>query len=214
MAQLLGRTAIITGAASGIGAAAARLFLDEGARVVLNDLRPDPLSASVANLPPERALAFPGDASDRSVCRDMVAAAIAHFGRLDVLVNNAGVVATGDVETTEEDDFRRVLDINVTGYFLLAEAAMPELRKTRGAVVMTSSVSGLGGDWGLLAYNTSKGAISNMVRAMAIDAGQHGVRVNAIAPTLTKTPMAHFLMEPEVLSKFTDRIPLGRAAEP
>lgn len=214
MPQFSGKTVIVTGAASGIGAATARRFADEGANVVLNDLRADALQASVADLNAERTLALPGDASEPAACAALVAAAVGRFGALDVLVNNAGMVLAGDVETTGDEDFRQLISVNVGGYFFMAKAAMPELKKTRGSVVMTASVSGLGGDWGLLAYNTSKGAVSNMVRAMALDSGQAGVRVNAVAPTLTNTRMGQSFISPEVLAKFADRIPLGRIAEP
>ncbi len=106
------------------------------------------------------------------------------------------------------------MDVNVGGYFRMAKAAMPELRKTRGCIVMTSSVSGLGGDWGMLAYDTSKGAVSNMVRAMAMDGGEDGVRVNAVNPSMTRTRMTEGFVNDAVLARFKDRIPLGRVAEP
>lgn len=214
MPRFSGKTVIVTGAASGIGAATARRFADEGANVVLNDLRADALQASVADLNAERTLALPGDASEPAACAALVEAAVGRFGALDVLVNNAGMVLAGDVETTGDEEFRRLISVNIGGYFFMAKAAMPELKKTRGSVVMTASVSGLGGDWGLLAYNASKGAVSNMVRAMALDSGQAGVRVNAVAPTLTNTRMGQSFISPEVLAKFADRIPLGRIAEP
>lgn len=214
MARFSGKTVIITGAATGIGAATARLFSNEGANVIVNGRRPDALNESVAALPAERTLAHPGDASDPKTCAALVQAAVERFGRLHVLVNNAAVVAMGDAEATSEAEFRRVMDVNVGGYFLMAKAAMPELKKTRGCIVMTSSVSGLGGDWGMLAYNTSKGAVSNMVRAMAMDHGKDGVRVNAVNPSMTDTRMTKDFQNDAVLARFKDRIPLGRIAEP
>jgi len=179
---LLGKTVIVTGAATGIGAATARRFSEEGANVIVNGRRADALNQSVAALPAARTLAHPGDASDSKVCAALVQAAVERFGGLHVLVNNAAVYAGGDIESTSEADFRQVMDVNVGGYFLLAKAAMPELKKSRGSIVMTSSVSGIGGDWNQFAYNTSKGAVSNMVRAMALDHGKDGVRVNAVNP--------------------------------
>ena len=106
-----------------------------------------------------------------------------------ILVNNAGIASQGDTTQTSEEDFEHVLAVNVGGYFHMAKAAMPELVKVKGSIVMTSSVSGLGGDWEMFAYNTFKGAVSNMVRAMALDAGKHGVRVNAVNPSFTATGM-------------------------
>lgn len=214
MTRFLGKTVIVTGAATGIGAATARRFSEEGANVVVNGRRAGALEESIAALPAGRTLAHPGDASDPAVCAALVKAAVERFGGLHVLVNNAAVVTMGDVETTTEEDFRQVINVNVGGYFLMAKAAMPELKKTRGSIVMTSSVSGLGGDWGMLAYNTSKGAVSNMVRAMAMDHGKDGVRVNAVNPSMTDTRMTKDMQSDAVLARFKDRIPLGRIAEP
>jgi meso-butanediol dehydrogenase/(S,S)-butanediol dehydrogenase/diacetyl reductase len=103
-----------------------------------------------------------------------------------------------------------MISVNVTGYFYMAKAAMPELVKTKGSIVMTSSVSGIGGDWGMFAYNTSKGAVTNMVRAMALDAGKDGVRVNAVNPSLTDSAMTKDMQaNPDLLAKFNERMPLG-----
>ena len=139
MTRFSGKTVIVTGAATGIGAATARRFSEEGANVVVNGRRPDALNESIAALPAARTLAHPGDASDPTVCTALVQAAVERFGGLHVLVNNAAVYMSGDVESTSEADFRRVMDVNVGGYCLMAKAAMPELRKTRGSIVMTSS---------------------------------------------------------------------------
>lgn len=214
MTRFSGKTVIVTGAATGIGAATARRFSEEGANVIVNGRRADALNESIAALPAGRTLAHPGDASDPAVCAALVQAAVERFGGLHVLVNNAAVFAGGDLEATGAEDFQRVMDVNVGGYFLMAKAAMPELKKTRGSVVMTSSVSGLGGDWGALAYDTSKGAVSNMVRAMALDAGKDGVRVNAVNPSMTDTRMTEGFQDDAVLARFKDRIPLGRIAQP
>jgi len=214
MTRFSGKTVIVTGAATGIGAATVKRFSEAGANVVVNGRRADALEESITALPAERTLAHPGDASDAAVCAALVRAAVERFGGLHVLVNNAAVFAGGDVESTSEADFRQVMDVNVGGYFLMSKAAMPELKKTRGSIVMTSSVSGLGGDWGALAYDTSKGAVSNMVRAMAMDHGKDGVRVNAVNPSMTDTRMTESFQNDAVLARFKDRIPLGRIAEP
>ena len=214
MTRFSGKTVIVTGAATGIGAATAQRFSEEGANVIVNGRRADALKESIAALPAERTLAHPGDASDPAVCAALARAAVERFGGLHVLVNNAAVTVAGDMEATSEADFRQVMDVNVGGYFFMAKAAMPELKKTRGCIVMTSSVSGLGGDWGLLAYNASKGAVSNMVRAMAMDHGKDGVRVNAVNPSMTKTRMTKDYQSDAVLAQFKDRIPLGRIAQP
>lgn len=204
------KTVLVTGAASGIGLAATRRFLDEGARVVMLDIDEDSLKKAAADLPQDRILVQVGDTADKQTAATAVKAAVERFGALHILVNNAGMATEGDITQTSEEDFERVMAVNVAGYFHMAKAAMPELVKTRGSIVMTSSVSGLGGDWNLFAYNTSKGAVSNMVRAMAMDAAKDGVRVNAVNPSFTKTGMTEDMVSnPELVAKFQERMPLG-----
>jgi len=204
------KTVLVTGAASGIGLAAARRFLDEGARVVMLDIDEAKLKEAAGGLPQDRVLVQVGDTADKATAVAAVKAAVERFGGLHILVNNAGMAVEGDITQTSEEDFERVMAVNVAGYFHMAKAAMPELVKTKGAIVMTSSVSGLGGDWNMFAYNTSKGAVSNMVRAMAMDAGKDGVRVNAVNPSFTKTGMTEDMVSnPELVAKFRERMPLG-----
>lgn len=204
------KTVIVTGAASGIGLAAARRFLDEGARVVMLDIDEAKLKSATAQLPQDRVVVQVGDTADKATAAAAVEAAVDKFGGLHILVNNAGVATEGDITKTSEEDFDRVMSVNVAGYYHMAKAAMPELVKARGSIVMTSSVSGLGGDWNMFAYNTSKGAVSNMVRAMAMDAAKDGVRVNAVNPSFTKTGMTEDMVsDPELVAKFKERMPLG-----
>ena len=209
------KTVLVTGAASGIGLAAARRFLDEGARVVMLDIDEDSLKKAAAELPQDRILVQVGDTAEKQTATTAVKAAVERFGGLHILVNNAGMAVEGDITQTSEEDFERVMAVNVAGYFHMAKAAMPELVKTRGSIVMTSSVSGLGGDWNMFAYNTSKGAVSNMVRAMAMDAGKDGVRVNAVNPSFTRTGMTEDMVNnKELVAKFQERMPLGAPEDP
>ena len=204
------KTVLVTGAASGIGLAAARRFLDEGARVVMLDIDGDKLKEAAAGLPQDRIVVQIGDTAEKATASAAVKAAVDKFGALHILVNNAGMATEGDITKTSEEDFERVMAVNVTGYYHMAKAAMPELVKVRGSIVMTSSVSGLGGDWNMFAYNTSKGAVSNMVRAMAMDAAKEGVRVNAVNPSFTKTGMTEDMVsDAELVAKFKERMPLG-----
>ena len=204
------KTVLVTGAASGIGLATARRFLDEGARVVMLDIDEASLNKAAAGLPQDRVLVQAGDTADKKTASAAVKATVDRFGGLHVLINNAGMAVEGDIMQTSEEDFERVMAVNVSGYFHMAKAAMPELLKVKGSIVMTSSVSGLGGDWNTFAYNTSKGAVSNMVRAMALDAGKDGVRVNAVNPSFTKTGMTEdMLKDAELVAKFKERMPLG-----
>jgi meso-butanediol dehydrogenase/(S,S)-butanediol dehydrogenase/diacetyl reductase len=215
MTRFSGKTVLITGASSGMGRAAARRFADEGANVVVLGRDRGRLEEACARLPQDRLLIHVGDTSEKGAAAGAVKAAVERFGRLDVLVNNAGIASSGDIVQTSEEDFARVMDVNVTGYYHMAKAAMPELVKTRGSIVMTSSVSGLGGDWSMFAYNTSKGAVTNMVRAMALDAAKDGVRVNAVNPALTDTGMTgDMLDDQDLLAKFRERMPLGAPAQP
>jgi len=210
MTRFENKTVLITGAASGMGLAATRRFLDEGARVTMLDIDADALRQAAAQFPQDRVLAHVGDTADQQTGAAAVQATVARFGGLHVLINNAGIGSEGDILKTSEADFARVMAVNVSGYFHVAKAAMPELVKTRGAIVMTSSVSGLGGDWQMFAYNTSKGAVSNMVRAMALDAAKDGVRVNAVNPSFTKTGMTEEMLEDaELVARFRERMPLG-----
>jgi len=209
------KTVLVTGAASGIGLSAARRFLDEGARVVMLDIDGDKLDKAAADLPQDRVLVQVGDTADKATATAAVKATIERFGSLHILINNAGIATDGDIMATSEEDFARVMAVNVTGYYHMAKAAIPELVKTRGSIVMTSSVSGLGGDWEMFAYNTSKGAVSNMVRAMAMDAAKDGVRVNAVNPSFTDTGLTQdMIKKPELVAKFNERMPLGAPEDP
>jgi meso-butanediol dehydrogenase/(S,S)-butanediol dehydrogenase/diacetyl reductase len=215
MKRFKDKTVLVTGAASGIGLATARRFLDEGARVLMLDIDEASLKKATAGLPEDRVLVQVGDTADKKTADAAVKAAVKRFGGLHILVNNAGVATEGDILQTSEEDFAHVMEVNVAGYFHMAKAAMPEIVKTRGSIVMTSSVSGLGGDWNTFAYNTSKGAVSNMVRAMALDAGKDGVRVNAVNPSFTKTKMTEdMLQDAELVAKFQERMPLGAPEDP
>ena len=130
------------------------------------------------------------DVADHAQVEGMIAAAIAAFGRLHVLVNNAGVARVGKITDAKLAHWDLVMSVNVSGVFHGCRAAMPYLIESRGCIVNTASVSGLGGDWGMSIYNASKGAVVNFTRALAIDHGPEGVRVNSVCPTVTLTPMA------------------------
>lgn len=215
MTRFKDKTVLITGAASGMGLSATRRFLDEGARVTMLDIDADALKQVAAKFPQDRVLVQVGDTAHQETATNAIKVTVERFGGLDVLINNAGIGSEGDIMKTSEADFDRVMAVNVSGYFHMAKAAMPELVKTRGAIVMTSSVSGLGGDWKMFAYNTSKGAVSNMVRAMALDAAKDGVRVNAVNPSFTRTGLTEdMLKDAELVAKFKERMPLGAPEDP
>ncbi|HCI47626.1 MAG TPA: 3-oxoacyl-ACP reductase, partial [Rhodospirillaceae bacterium] len=134
---------------------------------------------------------------------------------INVLVNNAAVAEMGKFDDFSIEDWNKTIDINVTGVFHMIQAALPYLRKVKGNIVNVSSVSGIGGDWGLAAYNASKGAVTNFTRALALELGRDGIRVNAVNPSLTITEMTAGLADDkEVLAKFAERMPLGKPAQP
>jgi len=132
-----------------------------------------------------------------------------------VLVNNAGVAPTGSLTETPIEDWNNVMSIDVNGVFYGCRAAMPHLIESKGSIINLSSVSGLGGDWGMSFYNAAKGAVSNFTRSLALEYGRQGVRVNAVCPALTWSDLTAEMKNDEALmAKFEERIPMGRAAEP
>jgi meso-butanediol dehydrogenase/(S,S)-butanediol dehydrogenase/diacetyl reductase len=212
--RLQGRIAVITGAGSGIGEATARRFVEEGATVILSDTVRDKIDETVADLPEGSATAVVADSSQYDQVARLIDTAVEQHGRLDILVNNAGTQVSGPVEDLSLDDWRKVISTDLDGVFYGTKAAMPHLLKTRGVIVNTSSVSGIGGDWNMSAYNAAKGGVSNFTRAVALDHGADGVRVNAVAPSLTRTEMtAEMQGDEDLLAAFAERIPMRRQAE-
>lgn len=210
-----GKVVIVTGAASGIGEATARRFAAEGAKVALVDRNRSALEKVAKQFPIDRTLSHVADVSDSSAVDEMVAAVVGHFGRLDVMVNNAGVHEGGHPAAITDDQWRKVMATDVDGVFYGCRAALPHLEKTKGAIVNMASVSGTGGDWGMSPYNAAKGAVVNLTRALALDLGKKGIRVNAVCPSLTRTGMTADMMDDkDLLAKFAERIPLGRVCEP
>lgn len=207
---------VITGAGSGIGEASARRFARDGGRVVLNGRTASKLHKVAEEIgKPDDILVVPGDVSSATDVTQLIDETISRFSRIDTLVNNAAVAVMGGVADVSLEDWKRQFAINADGVFLTIKAALPHLEKTGGSIVNVSSVSGIGGDWGLFAYNSTKGAVSLLTKALALDLGNKGVRINAVAPSLTRTDMTQGIMsDPELLGKFAERIPMGRPAEP
>jgi meso-butanediol dehydrogenase/(S,S)-butanediol dehydrogenase/diacetyl reductase len=213
MDRFTGKTVLVTGAASGIGQATARRFASEGANLVLVD-RND-MGETAKGMAPDRVLAHTADVSDDKACDGMIAAAVERFGTLDVLVNNAGVYSGGDPAQLSNEDWRKVIATDLDGVFYGCRAAIPHLEKSGGSIVNTASVSGTGGDWNTLPYNAAKGGVVNFTRALAMDLGKRGIRVNAVCPSLTRTAMTEDMFDDEeALAAFRERIPLGRHCEP
>ena len=215
MQRFKDRVVIVTGAGSGIGEATARRFSQEGASVVLAGDTVDKLERVARDLPRERTLVKVADVSSFEQVQALVDATIERFGALHVLFNNAGIAVEGTVTQPPLEDWNRIMAVNAGGVFHGCRAAMPHLVRSKGCIVNTASVSGLGGDWAMGFYNASKGAIVNFTKALALDHGKDGVRVNAVCPSLTFTPMTEDMKsDGALMAKFAERIPLGRGADP
>ena len=209
------KVVIVTGAGTGIGAATARRFLNEGAIVVLNGRREQKLRDTIAGIDAAKSLIHAGDVSDEAYIKRLVEDTVARFGRLDVLVNNAGFAIFGPFAELTTADWRRQLATDLDGVYFGTREALPHLLKTRGSIVNVSSASGLDGDWGGSGYNAAKGAVSNLTRSLALEYAARGVRVNAVAPSLTTTAATAELQKSEaVMSTFRGRLPMGRPAAP
>jgi NAD(P)-dependent dehydrogenase (short-subunit alcohol dehydrogenase family) len=216
--RLPGKVALVTGAASGIGAACALRFAEEGAAVAGFDAaEPGAAWARVRETAPQHEF-FRGDVRDESAVEGVVQEVLRDFGRIDVLVNAAGVSgfgAAGDLDVKEWD---RVLDINLKGSFLVAKHVVRAmLKQGGGSIIHIASIEGLEGCDGSAAYNVSKGGVLQLMRSMAVDYGRHGVRVNALCPGMIDTPMTAMLKNPEMASvreRFVTQHLLGRAGQP
>ncbi len=202
---------LVTGAASGIGAAAARLFAARGARVFAADAN----AAGLAALAGELGAAVHShsvDLADATAVEAMVDAAIGALGGLDVLVNNAGVGHVGRAADVSLQDWRQVMAVDLDAVFLASKFALPTLLENGGNIVCTASISGMAADYGFAAYNAAKAGLIGLVRNMAIDYAPR-VRVNAVSPGFTLTGMMD-AMPQQTRDAFTAEVPMQRAAQP
>lgn len=216
------KTVIVTGAGSGIGRATAIRFAQEGASVVLVGRTTETLKATAREFPEDHTwihadsyMTITCDISDQSQVQEMMKRVIERFDKIDVLVNNAGKATQGKITELTSEDWQSVMDVNLTGTFYVCQAAMPHLIATKGNIVNVSSLSGVGGDWNMVAYNASKAGVSNLTRTLALDHGTDGVRVNAVNPSVTETSMTTAIQDNDAKTdKFLARCPLGRLATP
>jgi meso-butanediol dehydrogenase/(S,S)-butanediol dehydrogenase/diacetyl reductase len=216
------RTAIVSGAGTGIGKAAAAALARDGYAVVLTGRRREPLELVAAGLP--QALAVAADVGDENAVGAVVEAAVERFGRVDVVVANAGVGTSAPVLDETLAGWESTLRTNLTGAFLLTRAALPHLIAARGSAVYVSSVNGVLAGPGWTSYCVSKAALIMLARCVANDYGRQGVRANAVCPGWVRTPMGDEDMDRVGAARDTDREgayrlvherhPLGRAAEP
>ena len=208
------KVVLVTGAGTGIGRAVARAFLDNGARVAIAGRRKEKLDEALDGHG-DRGLAVPADISDPAQATDLVRTVVERFGRLDVFVSNAATYVPKPFLDLTDDDWARLQRTNVDAFFHLARAALPELEKTGGNVVVVGSVSGLRGDWNQSGYNATKALVMNLVQSLALDFGPKGVRLNAVAPAFTVTDAtADAAADPAIRDAAINRVALGRLGEP
>ena len=194
-ADAAARVALITGGASGIGRATADRLARDGFRLALADIDAEGLDRAVGEMGAKGALAVPTDVRSFDACGAAVAAAVGRFGRLDVLVNCAGVWVEGPTDTMTEADWDRVVDVNLKGTFGMCRAAIPALEATRGCIVNLSSDAGLWGNKGAAVYCASKGGVTVLSKALAVELAERGIRVNAVCPGDVDSPMIRYQAE-------------------
>lgn len=215
MSKSTSKVALVTGAARGIGLAAAERFLAEGWSVAMLDNNVETLAAAVATLnKPERILSLPLDVSKEGDAEVAAKAVDARFGRLDALVNNAGIAEFGTVMNTPLAVWNEIMAVNVTGPFILTQALFGLLRDNGGAVVNITSISSLRASTLRVAYGTSKAALGHLTKQMAVELAHYGIRVNAVAPGPVDTEMAKKVHSQAIRKDYHDAIPLNRYGLP
>jgi meso-butanediol dehydrogenase/(S,S)-butanediol dehydrogenase/diacetyl reductase len=212
--RLANKVAVITGAASGIGAATARRFAEDGARLVLSDLNADAGASLAKEL---HAAAFVSlDVADPQQVESLMQTAADRCGALHIVFNNAGIGCYGKAPDLEIETWKRVVEVDLHAVFYGCKFAIPHLRRAGGgAIVNTASISGLFGDYGLLAYNAAKGGVVNLTRTVAIDHARENIRVNCVCPGAIETPLiAPALAMPTARDQYNELIPMARVGRP
>jgi 3-oxoacyl-[acyl-carrier protein] reductase len=212
--KLEGRVAWVTGGGSGLGRAISERFATEGARVAVNDVRPETAAETVAALPGSGHVAVAGDISDSARVAQIGAEIAGRLGRLDVLVNNAGSLREASLEELTDDDFQETIDVNLRAAMVCARAAVPHmLRQGRGRILSAASVSTQLGLQGLTAYAAAKAGIVGMTRTWARELGPRGITANAVAPGLIDGETVRSV-PPDELETTLARIPARRLGRP
>jgi NAD(P)-dependent dehydrogenase (short-subunit alcohol dehydrogenase family) len=206
------KVALVTGAARGIGLATAKRFLADGWRVALLDIEGELLALAVASLArPDDTLALHCDVSDAKAVATAIAQIATRFGRLDALINNAGVAVFAPLLETSDADWNRILAVNLSGPFICTKAAVPLLREAGGgAVVNITSISAVRASTLRSAYGTSKAGLAHLTKQLAVELASLGIRVNGVAPGPVDTAMAKAVHTPEIRADYHDAIPLNR----
>ncbi|MCV0425349.1 MAG: SDR family oxidoreductase [Roseibium sp.] len=202
------KVALITGAARGIGLATSKLMLNRGWKVAMLDRDSEELALASNGL--EGAIPFVCDVSVPEQVQETVPALLTAFGRLDAVVNNAGVAEFGPIEETDFAGWRRVMETNLDGVFLVSQATISALKETRGSIVNIGSISGLRASTLRVAYGTSKAAVIQLTKQQAAELGEFGVRSNCVCPGPVRTKLAMAVHSAEIVDAYHDAIPLNR----
>lgn len=216
MGSLDGKVALITGAALGQGAAAARLFADRGAKVMLCDVDDDEGSRVAADIGDSASYSHL-DVTSEQDWKEAVTKTVDTFGKLDVLLNNAGIITPiAEIQDTSLATFKRLIDVNQVGVFLGMREVVAAMKEAgRGSIINVSSIDGLFGMHGAIGYCASKFAVRGMTKSAAIDLGKYGIRVNSIHPGGVKTRMLGTIgLDENIVEETFKKVPLGRVAEP
>lgn len=211
------KVAIITGAGSGFGKATSELFAKEGAKIVAVDYNLASAEETIETIKADggEGIAVKADVSSYEDVENFIQKTVDTYGKIDILFNNAGIYAPGNVESTSLDDFNRSLQVNVNGVFYACKLAMPYLKETKGNIISTASAGGLIGFPDAVAYATTKGAVISMMQAIAVDYAADGVRANAICPGTGETGMTKELLEDDdIRESFLAPIPMKKLGQP
>lgn len=219
--RFAGKVVAVSGGASGIGAAMVTRYIAEGAKVLVADMCDQSKGDEfVAQFPPDQVYFHRVDISDPAQARSVVTKTLEKFGDIDIVHNNAAYPIYGLIPETDPAEWRRVFEVSLDAPFYISQEAIPVMKtrthkKTRGVIINTLSTAGLVGDEGLGAYSAAKAGLANLTRSMAGDHAADGIRINAIAPGWTRTPMTTAMSAtPEVYEKVASSVPMHRPGEP
>ena len=202
------KIALISGGARGIGRAAAEIFIEHGFKVIILDRDREELNKTCKQI--VGAIPFNYDVSDQNSMKEISSRVDSEFGRLDCLVNNAGIADFGPIEECDSKKWRTVMATNLDGVFYLSQSLIPQLKNTKGSIVNIASISGLRGSTLRVAYGTSKAAVIQLTKQQACELGEYGIRVNTVAPGPVKTKLSIAVHSPQIIKAYHDAIPLNR----
>ncbi len=217
--EFTGKAALVFGGAMGIGQAVAQMLLQRGAKVTIADINPQAAQPWLEQFDSENVQAIACDVGQREGPANALKAHLERFGHLDIAVDSAGIQRYGNLETTSEEGWDEVMEVNLKGAFRVAKACIGELKKTKGSIVLVASVQSFMTQQNVVAYTVSKHGLIGLVRSCAVDYAKAGVRINAVCPGTVDTPMLHWAASldpnPAGVMEAVQRIhPIGRIAQP